>query len=166
MKTLPVTIIASAVVAFVSGCQTTRDEAALFKQKYPERARHYVLLEPQSLHLLIDLERLHKQTVQGIVDAVEKRKENLEELEKYLQRLRQKFSGAKWYAEYDTIKQILDEVGGTLYYFKWRCREFNVLYEHDGLMIIRDGEIVWRNGELAETIQTFHNPENGTEQRQ
>lgn len=165
MKSLQIFAMVISLLVFVTGCRTPRNEAALFRHKYPEQAKHYYVLEPQSVHALIDMMYMHQQTILGILDGVERRKGRPEALEEYLRQKRELYSETNFLPAYAVIKGTLEEVGGTLYYFKWRYREFNRTYEDEGFMIIRGGKIIYRNGKLTEDFEKSHNQGNALDKQ-
>lgn len=133
-----------------AGCCTPREEAALFRRKNPEEAKHYEVLEPASLHVLLTYEHRSLRHLQALLSGVERRKDRPEELEKYLRSVRKKVAALEELvnSEYETIRKLVEKEGGTVYYYEL-CRieededETRVVVD-SGLMVIKDGRIVYR----------------------
>lgn len=150
MKTTWILILGTGVALLVSGCRSLRDEAALFGRKYAKEARYYHLLEPASLEAIKFVEHSHFEAWQGLLDGVEHRKGDPDQLDKYLQRTRVKYVKIREFfqSENERIEALLKE-GGKLYYYEWEKGEGDAGQEAEtsgfaaGLMVIRDGKIIY-----------------------
>ncbi len=139
------------LAAFIAaGCRTPRDEAALFRRKNPEEAKHYEVLEPASLHVLRTHEHRALGYMRALVSGVERRKDRPEELEEYLRCVREKLAALEQLvsSEYETIRKLLEKEGGTVYYYELRRMEEGDgetrIVVDSGLTVIKDGRIVYR----------------------
>ncbi|MBE0542621.1 MAG: hypothetical protein IH623_14775 [Verrucomicrobia bacterium] len=127
-------------MVLVAGCESGRlyhDEAALFRHKYPSSA-HYYDLQPVAREFVNDEFNVLRQRTMGFLDGVAKRKANVEELTRYLDRVKGVSLNPNLLPRDQDMERVLAE-GGVLYLYEYRRTNANI----SGLLILRAGKIVY-----------------------
>lgn len=126
------------------GCETMKpkpDEAALFRRKHPAEAKFYRVLGPAPLDFSEFALQLQEQEMWSLLEGVEKRKQDTEELVKYIETMRTHYSDHSFLTSVPKeIEATLDGGGGSLFFFQYRQGKFS----DSGLIVLRDGNPVFR----------------------
>lgn len=117
------------------------DQESLFRMIRPEEAAHYVVLAPASLDFM---KFLHEQTyysTKGLINGVRSRQDDQDALNAFLARMEgvneKVIKEEKQYRD-DLSARLLP--GDRLFFFRFQKEA----YRDSGLLVIRDGQIVYR----------------------
>lgn len=137
--------ICSCVCLAAIGCTNSRpgDEWRRFSRDNSREAKRYHFVEPISPEFLQLVAGEHKSTVEAILSGVERRKDNPQDLAKYLEGKKR----MDWSLQFNWIdEKAADELkkGGQLYYFKYQKVDQNETYSDFGVLVLREGRIVYR----------------------
>lgn len=152
------------VALFALGCRTHRDAAKWYAKRYPSEAKHYEF-ERASLEPLKLIEESYIAIMEGLLKGVNMRMGDPEQLDGYVQRTRVRLQKIREQTrkDYETIESFL-KTGGELYFYKRpqiSSGEARAGQKHSfetGLIVIRDGEVVYRQlfyGWEVVSIPTF-----------
>jgi hypothetical protein len=135
------------LLILLAGCapEQPQSQAELFRKKHPDIARGYLVLAPVSVEYIEHIrpdEQLH---LDGVIKNIEKAKGDPTHIDRYLdhlQRLRdgRKTERADWVSLTNRIKST-----DSMYYFEYKIRIVGERYDDHGLLILRNGEIIYRS---------------------
>lgn len=142
-------IAAIAMLIIASGCATRHvPHAKVFARLHPEEAERYTLLAPTSPEFIAYLDGQHRDTISAVISNLEKRKEDPAKLEEYIAYLQRVHAGTDFRSqpEWSSLTNRLQK-GDSLYFFEYKRREGDARYSDFGLLVLRDGSVVYRSRE-------------------
>jgi len=116
------------------------DQSALFNRNHPEEERHYKFLAPTSIEYIKYVHETEQSMIQGTLAAIRANNDQ-EKLDDFLNKLEERNQeGNKQVAEF--LKSFAEkiDVNDRLFYFSYEKES----YRDYGLLVIRDGSIVYR----------------------
>ena len=142
------TLIGILAIIIVSGCAptATKSPADIYSAHHPFESKHYEMMAPISVEYIEYIAKSHHGSVDAILTGVEKRRNDPKELSYFLEHAKKMNDQALItnIPEWISLRDRLEE-NDAIYLFKYRIEG----YEDFGILVIRDGEIVYRNPEAA-----------------
>ena len=141
MKILPILLSSLCLgsLGFEDARSNPINQAWLFSEKHPEEAERYLHFSPVSQKWIEDSAEWVSGIISGILDVVEKRIDDPDALREFIKQERS--------IDYREIFSMADEgfidhlqTEDQIFYFDYRDGD----YRDDGILVIRDGEIVYR----------------------
>jgi hypothetical protein len=118
------------------------DQAELFRFKHPDLAQFYEVLAPTSLAYILQAEETQYYFVEGLINGMRVRSEQSEETAQFLDRF-QKINQDALHENREYVERLGRRIKETdrIFYFKYK-RNY---YRDFGLLVIRDGNIIFRD---------------------
>lgn len=143
MKLLSISVCLAAVV----GCSSAHfhDQAELFRAKHPDLAQGYLVLAPVSAEY-IEYIRPDEQVLRSaVIVNLERAKRDPARIDRWLEYLtrveaRAQKDRAQWISVTNRIRKT-----DSMYFFEYHTRIGDASYGDCGLLVLRDGNIVYRS---------------------
>ena len=116
------------------------DQEGLFRSSNPEDAAHYVVLAPASIEFMKVLREENYHFTKGLINGIRARQDDQEALDTFLDRMERINERGREEEEYGSDLSARLQPGDRLFFFRFRKDE----YRDSGLLVIRNGEIVYR----------------------
>jgi len=142
-------IVAIAFLVVASGCATRYvAHTDVFAHLHPEEAERYTLLSPTSPEHIAYLDSQHRDSMSAVISNLERRKDDPVKIEEYIGYLKRMYACTDFRSqpEWTSLTNRLQK-GDSLYFFKYKQREGEANYSDYGLLVLRDGNIVYRSRE-------------------
>jgi hypothetical protein len=137
----------SLCLALVAGCTGVfyRNQADWFRAKHSDLAQEYSLLAPVSVEYIEYIRPDEQVPIDGVIHNLERVKTNSAHLDRYLQYLTcvqaaVETDRAQWLSLTNRIRKT-----DSMYFFKYKKPVGDAYYDDFGMLVLRDGDIVYRS---------------------